>query len=227
LKNINYQKLDNPVWYSLTEYHQKFALVFENIKFYHPEFAAFGGIINNENIDTPISEYTKLSDNFLMVGDKPTIPNSLTLKSELIGLQMILHQRIKIPIKEEIVKLEEEYNAELLALVKLVYPHFFKQKTTKLGNYYGIFKDNQLVAMTGERMQMNDFTEISAVITHPNYTRKGLAAQLVVHTAHQIFNQHKIPFLHVAENNFGAIKLYENLGFETRTKMSFWNLIAK
>jgi hypothetical protein len=46
------------------------------------------------------------------------------------------------------------------SLVKIVYPAYFKSKTATLGNYYGIYKDNQLVAV-GERMQMNDFIEVS------------------------------------------------------------------
>jgi hypothetical protein len=33
-------------------------------------------------------------------------------------------------------------------------------------------KDNQLVAVTGERMQMNDFIEVSAVITHLTVKRR-------------------------------------------------------
>jgi predicted GNAT family acetyltransferase len=39
-----------------------------------------------------------------------------------------------------------------------------------------------------------------------------------------VFNENKIPYLHVAESNIGAIKLYEKLGFATRRKISFWNL---
>jgi hypothetical protein len=41
-----------------------------------------------------------------------------------------------------------------------------------LGNYYGIYKDDQLVAVTGERMQMGDFIEVSAV--HPDTLEKDM-----------------------------------------------------
>lgn len=80
------------------------------------------------------------------------------------------------------------------------------------------------MAVTGERMKMNDFTEISAVVTHPRYTGKGFAKQLIAHTANNVFDENKTPYLHVAETNFGAIRLYEKLGFKTRRKISFWNL---
>jgi hypothetical protein len=66
-------------------------------------------------------------------------------------------------IIDTIIKLEESHREDL-GLVKIVYPAYFKSKTATLGNYYGIYKDNQLVAVTGERMQMNDFIEVSAVI---------------------------------------------------------------
>jgi predicted GNAT family acetyltransferase len=111
-----------------------------------------------------------------------------------------------------------------LGLIKIVYPEYFKSKTADLGNYYGIFEHNQLVAITGERMQMDAFTEVSAVITHPEHTGKGYAKQLVAHAANAIFEQNKTPFLHVAKANIGAVKLYEKLGFKTRREISIWNI---
>lgn len=93
-----------------------------------------------------------------------------------------------------------------------------------MGNYYGIYKNNQLIAVTGERMQMNEYIEVSAVITHPDHCGKGYAKQLVTHTVNSILDQNKTPFLHVAESNIGAIKLYEKLGFKTRKKISVWNI---
>jgi predicted GNAT family acetyltransferase len=111
-----------------------------------------------------------------------------------------------------------------LGLVTIVYPEYFKSKTADLGNYYGIFKDDQLVAITGERLQMDAFTEVSAVITHPEHTGKGYAKQLVAFTANAIFEQNKTPFLHVAKTNISAVKLYQKLGFETRREISIWNI---
>jgi predicted GNAT family acetyltransferase len=81
-----------------------------------------------------------------------------------------------------------------------------------------------LVAVAGERMKMNDYTEVSAIVTHPNYTGLGYAKQLIAHAVNNIFDQGKIPYLHVVDTNVGAIKLYEKLGFVTRRKMSFWNI---
>lgn len=220
------KKLDNLVWYSLSETHQHFAIEYNNIKFYHPDYCSFGGFNQIENISTPIAEYATMSDSFFIVGEKPMLPSSLKLKNELICNQMVINNTIDIGIKEDIVELGEANTDDLLQLVNLVQPGYFKRKTSLLGRYYGIFKNNELIAVAGERMKMNEYTEVSAVITHPNHTENGYAKQLVAHTVNNIFNQKKLPYLHVAETNAGAIKLYENLGFRTRRKISFWNITA-
>jgi predicted GNAT family acetyltransferase len=140
---------------------------------------------------------------------------------------MNIRESIDIPIINTIIKLEESHREDLLELVKIVYPEYFKSKTATFRNYYGIYKDNQLAASTGERMQMNDFIEVSTAIAHPDYLGKGSAKQLVAHTANAIIAQNKSAFLHAYEKNVAAINLYEKLGFKTRRKISFWHIRKK
>ena len=166
-------------------------------------------------------------DRFFIVGEKPELSNLLKLNKELVCLQMIVYNPIDIAINDPIVKLTDKHIDVLYELVNFVQPGYFKKKTALLGNYYGIFKNDVLVAVTGERMQMNDFVEVSAVVTHSNHTGKGYAKQLVVYTVNEIFKQNKTPYLHVIEDNKGAIQLYEKLGFSTRRKISFWNITNK
>jgi GNAT superfamily N-acetyltransferase len=218
------KKLDNPIWNSLSETHKSFGIDYGSIKFYHPDYCPFGGFTEIENTANPIAEYAELASHFYIIGQQPNVPANLNLKDELICLQMIIYDKINHIIKDEIVKLDENHLDALLELVKIVYPEYFKKKTAELGNYYGIFKNNQLVAMTGERMKMDGFTEVSAVITHPDHVGKGYAKQLVTHTVNTILDQNNTPFLHVAESNVGAIRLYEKLGFQTRRKISVWNI---
>ncbi|HMG16295.1 MAG TPA: GNAT family N-acetyltransferase [Saprospiraceae bacterium] len=71
---------------------------------------------------------------------------------------------------------------------------------------------------------MNDYTEVSALVTHPDHLGKSYAKQLIAHTTNKIFHENKTPYLHVAEMNTAAIKLYEKLGFWIRREISFWNL---
>lgn len=223
--NTDYTKLDNPVWHSLSETHQEFSVNYNTIKFYHPDYCPFGGYETTENISKFIDEYSALTDNFFVVGKKPQLSNQLDLKKELVCLQMIINNRIDVEIKEDIIALTtSEHIDALFELVNLVQPGYFKKKTALLGNYFGIFKNNKLIAVTGERMKMNDFTEVSAIVTHPDYTGQGYAKQLIAQAVNNIFDQNKTPFLHVVESNIGAIKLYEKLGFSTRRKMNLWNI---
>ncbi len=217
------KKLDNPVWFSLDETHKDFSIDYGNLKCYDPCYCPFGGICNNINAANEIDEYAKINNDFFIVGEKPHFNIELQLKRELICLQMILHHPIDLQNQESIVKLNGIYEEALFHLVNLVQPGYFRSGTSRLGDYYGIIKNGSLVAAAGERMKMNRFTEVSAIVTHPEHRGKGYAKELIAHVVNKIFLQNKIPYLHVAETNFDAISLYEKLGFMTRRKISLWN----
>lgn len=219
-------KLDNPTWYSLTETHKDFAIDYKGIKFYQPNYCPFGGFTDYNATEKGIANYALLTNSFFIIGDRPIFNDKVNLKKVLICNQMLLDKQIDLSISENITKLEaENQKKDLFDLVNLVQPGYFKSKTSDLGNYYGIYKDDKLVAAAGERMKMDKYTEVSAVVTHPEHTGKGYAKQLVAFTSNKIFNEDKIPYLHVADANIGAINLYEKLGFWTRRKISFWNFI--
>jgi GNAT superfamily N-acetyltransferase len=217
--------LNNPVWHSLNESHTEFALDYEGFKFYSPEVCAFGGFKDVRDSEKVLDQYAALIDNFYVVGERPEFGSKLVINKNLVCLQMLLEKPIALEVVEEIVELRsKQQKQELFNLVNLVQPGYFKEKTAELGQYFGIYKNGELLAVTGERMKMNKFTEVSAVVTHPDHTGKGYAKQLIKYTCDKIFNEQKLPYLHVAGTNIGAIKLYEKLGFTTRKKISFWNL---
>ena len=201
------KKLDNPVWHSLSETHKNFSIVYIHLKFYGPDYCPFGGFENGDDISGEIDEYTKLIDSFFIVGEKPEFSERIVLKSELVCLQMIMESFADVEFKDPIIKLNGKFEEFFFNLVNLVQPGYFKKKTVMIGNYYGILKDDELVAVTGERMKMNDFTEISAVVTHPSYIGRSFAKQLIARTVEKVLNEGKIPFLHVADTNTAAIHL--------------------
>jgi ribosomal protein S18 acetylase RimI-like enzyme len=221
---MNLNKLDNPAWHSLNETHRLFSLGDNEIKFYTPHICAFGGI-NSENADliSFLNQHKELNSIFI-IGEKPSTSIELIIEKELVCLQMICSDQIKVDQTEDIIHLNKTYEKELYELVNLVQPGYFEKNTSMMGDYYGIFKNDQLVAVTGERMKMFGFTEISAVVTHPDHTGKGFAKQLVTFTVNKTFEQNIVPYLHVAETNTNAIKLYEKLGFVARRNMSFWKM---
>ena len=217
-------KLDNPVWHSLNESHQAFALNYEQSKFYQPDYCPFGGLVNPEKAEDEIAQYGERTSRFFTVGEQPILNNKVQLIQPIVCNQMVLDSPIRMELKEEMLVLEPRHFPALIALVNLVQPGYFRNRTPELGTYFGIFKDDMLVAVTGERMKMNAFTEVSAVVTHPDYTGRGYAKELIVQTTNKIFAAQKTPYLHVAASNVHAIRIYEKLGFVSRRKMSFWNL---
>lgn len=218
--------LDNPVYHSLDETHRLLAIEYDKMKFYNPAYCPFGGFINPEKTEKGIAHYARLTPNFFIVGEKPNFDSPVQLVNELVCDQMVLEKPVPVSENNEIITLEGEQLNDLLELVNRVQPGYFKPKTPDMGNYYGIYKKEQLVAVTGERMKMNRYTEISAVVTHPEHTGNGYASQLVTYAAHRIFKEDKIPYLHVASTNTRAIAVYKKLGFVTRRKISFWNFIT-
>jgi len=108
---------------------------------------------------------------------------------------------------------------EMLALASLTQPGPFGPRTIELGDYIGIRQSDRLVAMVGERMRLDGFTEISAVCVDPAYRGQGFAVDLVRSLVSRIAARSEIPFLHVFSSNVAAIALYCKLGFTLRRRM--------
>ncbi len=134
------------------------------------------------------------------------------------------HCAAALPVADgsAIVPLGEVHAEQMLALTRLVYPGYFRPRTRELGNYIGIFAEGQLIAMAGERMQIGEWQEISAVCTHPDHLGRGHARRLIAILVNSILERGQRPFLHVSVQNERALALYRTLGFETRTEIELW-----
>lgn len=109
--------------------------------------------------------------------------------------------------------------ADMLALVKATEPGPFGPRTIEFGGYLGIRDSGALVAMAGERMKIDGFTEVSAVCVDPAHRGKGLAGDAVRAVSAAILARGEVPFLHVFSANAPAIALYGKLGFALRRRM--------
>ncbi|MBQ0825137.1 GNAT family N-acetyltransferase [Streptomyces tagetis] len=121
----------------------------------------------------------------------------------------------------DVVELGADDVDEMLGLIARTRPGPFWPRTRELGTYLGIREHGTLVAMAGERLRPPGWTEISAVCTAPEARGRGHAARLVRALVARITARGAHPFLHVAEENAGAIALYERLGFTTRKRVTF------
>ncbi len=104
----------------------------------------------------------------------------------------------------------------MLALTGLTEPGPFFNETQQLGTYLGVRDEDRLIAMAGERLQTESFSEISAVCTHPDARQRGLGAALTAAMMSEIRGRGQLPLLHVAKTNAPAISVYEQLGFYHR-----------
>src|SRR5579863_5471469 len=93
---------------------------------------------------------------------------------------------------------------EMLELVRQTDPGPFLDRTIELGDYLGIRRGSQLVAMGGERFHFDGWTEISAVCTAPRYRGQGLASRLVGALIAGIQHRSERAVLHVLTTNTSA-----------------------
>ncbi|WP_276165400.1 GNAT family N-acetyltransferase [Zobellia alginiliquefaciens] len=218
------EQLKNPVWYSLKETHKKFAVELNGVQFYNPEVCTFGSFFDESKTAKASDEYLKTSDHFFFVSadQTPVIDETKVIfEKKIDGCQMVLNTLPDVSITENIVLLDKSFMDEIYDLVWLVMPGYYKKRTFEMGKYFGIFNNGKLVSITGQRMQTNYFIEVSAVVTHPEYTRQGLAKQLIAHTTKEILRENKTPILHTNKGN-PAIALYEKLGYELTRDMNWW-----
>jgi predicted GNAT family acetyltransferase len=111
------------------------------------------------------------------------------------------------------VPLGPEHAAQALALAELTRPGPFGLRTIELGDYFGVFDGERLIAMAGERMHAAALREIGGVCTHPDHQGRGLARRLMLKLIRRQMQRDETPFLHVMSSNVGARQLYERMGF--------------
>lgn len=149
----------------------------------------------------------------------PAPPPGIVLEMSALGLQMTASNFGVNDRPFSIEALGGKDAEEMLALATLTRPGPFRINTHTLGRFIGIRDGERLVAMAGERLQIDGFVEISGVCTHPDYRGRGFGAALLRAVGARILDDGATPFLHTYADNEGAIALYRSLGFETRCEV--------
>jgi ribosomal protein S18 acetylase RimI-like enzyme len=217
--------LHNPVFQGLTTGDQHLSFGSENVKYFDEAVSPFVGF--DEGYDQGFEELYDLlppGRNILYAIPQPIdTPKVWQLLHEIKGVQMV-YNKVSDALQYTFspVPLDKQFAAEMVELAKLTKPGPFGLRTIEFGHYYGIFDQDKLVAMTGQRLHPQLFTEVSAVCTHPDHLGKGYASALVQHQVQLVLQQGKTPFLHVREDNSRAIALYERLGFSISRNMNFY-----
>lgn len=210
--------LDRPVWHALNTRHAKFAVGGDRAKRYEGEFGLFAAARDDEPESLKaLSELMPPRGALLLLqaGQSPQPPDT-TLQMQLDGVQMIAKTVVPVEPGDTIVKLTDSDAPSMLELATLTQPGPFFARTHELGQFWGVKDNGRLVAMAGERMSFEGYSEISGVCTHPDCRGRGYAGLLSRVVATQIMKRGETPFLHAIATNTSAIRLYEQIGFETR-----------
>ena len=214
--------LDRPVWNALTTRQANLAVgdPVTALRFL-PEINVFGGTPDN----TPdqlaaLGALTPKDGGVAIVERHPIVPSQGLIAMIEQPVHQMTAARIAEPDEDRgIIPLGDSDAAEMRALAELTQPGPYHARTHEMGDFVGIRENGRLIAMTGERMRLPGFTEISAVCTHPDARGRGLAAKLMRVVAAKIVARGEQLFLHVYPHNKGAIAVYEKLGFRHRADM--------
>lgn len=223
--------LDRPILATLTGARQApLAIVREGARRLDPAFGVFAVLC-----DERLESREALGELVAELGDvaivepaaPPAIPGT-RIVSQALCWQMIADGEVG-PAPEpgfEIVDLGPADAAGMLALATLTRPGPFVARTPELGDFVGVNLGGRLVAMAGERMKPDGFTEVSGVCTHPDHRGRGYAAALMRLVMGRIRARGETPFLHAYADNRGAIGIYEGLGFRFRRELMMTSLTA-
>ena len=186
-------ELDNPVWWALQGPQQTLGMAVNDVARFVPEISPFGGFAGKPG-PTDWEDLAALTGPGATValvtteeGPNPP-PHRWKPSWTGQGVQMIggaggigrpepsPGARLRT---DEPVLLGADDVDDMLALVAESPPGPFSSRTVEFGGYVGVRRDGRLVAMAGERLRPPGYTEISAVTTHHDHRRQGLAELLI------------------------------------------------
>lgn len=213
--------LDRPVWSSLKMGWSSLAQGSGQALRLNPDYGPFGAAADESPQSMEALAALVPADAKLWVVQKealPPLPGIKVLKTALVH-QMVA-RRIAPPSRPaDFVQLGEADAAEMQALALLTEPGPFAALTYRLGEFVGVKVNGKLVAMAGERMRIDGFTEVSGVCTHPDYRGHGYARALMQVVADRIQRRGETPFLHSYASNNAGIALHESVGFRLRIRV--------
>jgi predicted GNAT family acetyltransferase len=218
----NTHPLDRPVWNSLNMGWSSLALGDVRALRLEPDYGPFGAAADFSAASlealaglVPTGGQVWTAE----AGESPVPPGLAVMRTARLH-QMVLENLHPLDTGTDIVPLAESDAEEMRTLAHLTEPGPFFARTNRLGDFVGVKQDGRLVAMAGERMKLDGFTEVSGVCTHPDHRGHGYAGALMSVVSQKIIARGETPFLHSYSTNTGAIALYERLGFVLRRQIT-------
>jgi predicted GNAT family acetyltransferase len=220
---MNAHPLDRAVWHALSTRQSAFALGGEKALRLVPDIGPFAAA-RDDSPDSlkALGELLLSADDRVIlaqVGHSP-LPAGTVADTVADAVQMVA-ERLHVPpkIEAKIERLGDADSDAMLRLATMTRPGPFRPRTHMLGAFWGVRENGRLIAMAGERLKLQGYTEVSAVCTHPDARGRGLGAALSWHVAASILERGELPILHAYATNENAIRLYSRLGFVHRNSV--------
>lgn len=243
LAHVNLALLANPIWNALATEHAQLALGDERARRYPPYIGPLSGIREPSPecyetlaplaVETPVVLFDPAPihppGGWKILRQGPIVQMLRPIRATNLGSPSLDEVSSRQRVRDHELNLRQLTPADapaMVALAELTEPGPFRLRTMELGNFYGIFHDEQLMAMAGKRLHLPGLTEVSGVCTHPDARGRGYARTLMSIVIEEIEREGKQVFLHALAGN-PAIRLYEQLGFALSHNFDFAVLIRE
>ena len=207
--------LDRIFWHTLTGPHARFAAGAGGARRYARGFSPILAFADVRQPDfVALAPYCEEGEHFYCEGWSGVAPGGWRIDAESTMYRMVWNAAP--PAADgapAAIALGLAHAHQAVQLAALCRPGPFGPRTIELGDYFGYFDGEQLVAMAGERMHVAGLREISGVCVHPDFQGRGLARQLMTKLVHRQMARGETPFLHVMRANEAAHLLYLRMGF--------------
>jgi GNAT superfamily N-acetyltransferase len=207
--------LNNITWHTLSGAHASYSHGTAEARRYAPGFSPILGFADQERPSfESLVPFCATAEHFYCDGWSGIAPDGWQIDAESTMFKMVW----EAPMPEtdempEAIRLTPEHASQALHLATLTRPGPFGQRTIELGDYFGCFDRQSLIAMAGERLCAGALREISGVCTHPDFQGRGFARRLMLKLIRRQMQRGETPFLHVMRDNHHAHRLYERMGF--------------
>jgi predicted GNAT family acetyltransferase len=215
--------LDRPIWSALATRQAGLAQGDRRALRFAPDYGLFAAAADRSQASLEALSALVPADGQVALVEARTpaaVPGTVIVSTSIIW-QMAAPAILEGPGPDfTIVDLTEADAPQMLALATETRPGPFFARTHQLGDFVGVKAGGRLIAMAGERMKPEGYTEVSGVCTDPSHRGLGYAGALMRVVASRILARGETPFLHSYAHNTGAIDLYRSLGFSLRSEMT-------
>lgn len=215
--------LDAAAWHSLTTNHAWLSESHGEVRRYRSDVSPFTALPPEPTAEAwrDLAELAGPGTDVVLAGNTAPPPADWSVVAQIAGVQFVATDAVLGLRDQEAVRLGPADAAEMLTLAERTQPGPFRKNTYLFGNYWGIRRDGELIAMAGQRLNPPGWAEISAVCTDDRFRGQGLASRLIATVVNGIRQTGATPFLHTSATNTNAIRLYEALGFRLRKQTVF------